>query len=252
MNLFIFNKYVETSSRKKIINTIPRQIGNVENFLIVYLDLLMPDNLFISKFRALVNYLKILDDVDDCIAFINSISNEKIIFIVTDALGEPVVSRIQNLQQLFAIYVLCQTKEQIDSWSRNQPKIRGIYTDFNQMLGRIKDDIEEDENNLLSFTYTLTTVNTKPEPLFLRNQIIKEILLDNDEMHDAKSELVDFCRIEYEDNVEQLSYIQQFEDEYRKENVLAFFRKEKFLYKVRRFENKQEKRKRKLTFFLFN
>ncbi|CAF3520932.1 unnamed protein product [Rotaria sp. Silwood1] len=222
----------QTNVRKKIIHSIPRQLGNVENFLLVYLDLSIPDDSLLIKFRSLINYLKIFDDVDDCIAFINNISNEKIIFIVSDALGDPIVSRIQDLQQLFAIYVLCQTTKQIDNWSTNQPKIRGIYIDINDILEEIKIDIENDEENSLPFTYTLTTANTKSEPSFLRNQIIKEILLDSNDMNEAKNELIDFCRAEYIDNKEQLIYIEQFENEYRKENILEFFRKEKFLYKM--------------------
>ncbi|CAF0923583.1 unnamed protein product [Rotaria sordida] len=222
----------QTNSRKKFIQSTPRLTGNVENFLLVYLDSLIPDNSLLIKFRALINYLKIFDDVDDCIAFINNISNEKIIFIVSDALGDPIVSRIQDLQQLFAIYVLCQTDKQIENWSKNQPKIRGIYIDINQIVEQIKFDIENDEENSLTFTYTLTRANRKIESSFLKNQILKEILLDSDEMNEGKKELIDFCRIEYVDNIEQLTYIQQFENEYQKENIIQFFQKDKFLYKM--------------------
>lgn len=228
----MLNDYLETNLREKPVHSTPRLSGNAENFLFVYLDSSVPDNSLLFKFRRLVNYLKIFDDVDDCIAFINNISNEKIIFVVSDALGDPVVSRIQDLQQLFGIYVLCQTKQQADNWSTNQPKIRGIYTDINQILEQIQIDIEDDEENLLTFTSTLTSTNTKPDTSFLKNQIIKEILLDSEGMIDAKKELLDFCRIEYKENIEQLKYIEQFESEYDKENSLKFFRKETFLRKV--------------------
>ncbi|CAF1630017.1 unnamed protein product, partial [Adineta ricciae] len=145
----------QTSSRKKLANLIPRQVGNVENYLLVYLDLSPLDDSIALQLRGLINYLKAFDDPDDCVAFINTITNEKVIFIVTDALGDPVVSRIQDLQQIFAIYVLCQTEEQADNWSTNQPKIRGIYTDINEILVKVKHDIETDENNSLTFTHAL-------------------------------------------------------------------------------------------------
>jgi hypothetical protein len=196
------------------------------------LDSSTPDISILEKFRGLINYLKIFDDADDCIAFINTISNEKVILIVSDALGDPVVSRIQDLQQLFAIYVLCQTEEQADGWSTNQPKIHGIYTDIHEILKQIKVDIEKDEENLLTFTHTLSTTNMKEEPFFLINQIMKEILLDPDEMNEAKKELIDFCQNEYKDNTEQLTSIEQFQNEYRKENLLQFYQKQNFLYKV--------------------
>jgi hypothetical protein len=198
------------------------------------LDSSSPEESNLIKLRGLVNSLKLFDDPDDCIAFINSISNEKIILIVSDALGDPVVSRIQDLQQLFAIYVFCQTEEQADGWSSNQPKIRGINTDINEILDQIKHDIENAEENTLTWTYSLPpNANVKHEPGFVLNQILKEVLLDPDEMIDARKELIDFARIDYENNQEQLEYIQQFEDNYRKENVLEYFQQKQFLYKVK-------------------
>lgn len=196
------------------------------------MDSTKPGSSLIIRLRSLINYLKISDDVDDCIAFINNISNEKIIIIVSDTLGDSIVSRIFNHQQLFAVYIFCETKEQIDNWSRNESKIRGIHTDINQIIEQIKFDIENDEENLLTFTCMSTTANTKGGLSFIINQILKEILLDSDEMNEAKKELIDFSRSEYADNVEQLKFIQQFENGYRKDNILEFFRKEKFLYKV--------------------
>ncbi|CAF1656107.1 unnamed protein product, partial [Adineta ricciae] len=223
----------QTSSRNKLANLTPRQEGNVENYLLVYLDSSPPDDPIAQRLRGLINYFKVFDDPDDCVAFINTIINEKVIFIVTDALGDPVVSRIQDLQQLFAIYVLCQTEEQADNWSTNQPKIRGIYTDINEILVKVRDDIEADENSSLAFTHALPTTNVKQEPYFVINQIIKEIILDSDEMTEAKNELLHFCRTEYKDNPEQLAFIEQFETNYQKEDVLQFFQQQQhFLYKM--------------------
>lgn len=204
----------------------------MENFLLVYLDSSAPDESLLIKFRGLVNFFKTFDDPDDCIAFINSISNEKVILFVSDALGDPVVSRIQDLQQLFAIYVFCQTEEQADGWSSNQPKIRGISTDINGLLERIQIDMENDEGNLLTFTYALPNADNKSDPSFVINQLIKEILLDPEEMNEARKELVDFARIEYENNQEQLQAIEQFEENYQTDNPLEFFQKPLFLYKV--------------------
>ncbi|CAF3908727.1 unnamed protein product [Adineta steineri] len=221
----------QTNTRKKLTLT-RRQIGNVEDFLLVYLDSSAPDHSLTIKLRGLINYLKIFDDADDCIAFINTISNEKVIIIVSDVLGHPVVSRIQDLQQLFAIYVLCQTEEEADSWSTNQPKIRGVYTHISEILEQIKMDMENDEENSLTFTHILPTTNIKEEPFFIINQIVKEIIIDSDDMNEAKKELIDFCQNEYKDNEEQLISIEQFQDKYQKENVLEFYQKQFFLYKM--------------------
>ncbi|CAF4421765.1 unnamed protein product, partial [Adineta steineri] len=57
----------QTNTRKKLTLT-RRQIGNVEDFLLVYLDSSAPDHSLTIKLRGLINYLKIFDDADDCIA----------------------------------------------------------------------------------------------------------------------------------------------------------------------------------------
>ncbi len=73
------------------------------------------------------------------------------------------------------------------------------------------------------------------------NQILKEVLLDPDETTDARKESIDFARTDYENNQEQLEYIQQLEENYWKENTFEYFQQKQFLYKVNRrssFENK--------------
>lgn len=214
-------------------------MGNVENHLLVYLDQSIDDPSIKRNLLSLVNYVKLFDDPDDCIAFINSVSNERIVFIVSDSLGDPVISRIQDLQQVFRIYVLCQTEEQVSDWSTNNPKIRGIFTDLSETLEQIRLDIEEDDDDLLSFTLTKRDSNQKDQPEFLVQQMMKEILLDSDEMNDAKKELIDFASNEYENNPEQLNQIEAFQDHFIKENPLKFYQKNSFLYKVKIFSPKR-------------
>ena len=69
----------------------------MENFLRVYLDFSASDESIQDELRPLVNSLEIFVDADDCLPLINSVSNEKVLLIVLDALGEPVVSRLQDL-----------------------------------------------------------------------------------------------------------------------------------------------------------
>jgi len=226
------NLNLENNSRKKSFVWHPHQLGNVENNILVYLDDQIFDRTLLNQFRSLINSIEFFSDADDCIAFINTISNEKVYLIVNDRLGDPVVSKIQDLQQLAAIYVLCQTDEQMDNWSANQPKIRAIHTDIQQIFRQMKTDLDEDEDNCLTLTFSVANMNTKEEPLFVIQQILKEILLDQEDLNNAKQELIDFARKEYENNPEQLKFIDNFEENYDKENILQFFHRNQFIYKM--------------------
>ncbi|CAF1108885.1 unnamed protein product [Adineta ricciae] len=93
---------------------------------------------------------------------------------------------------------------------------------------------EKTSDNRIAHTLILLSMFcVKQEPYFVINQIIKEIILDSDEMTEAKNELLHFCRTEYKDNPEQLAFIEQFETNYQKEDVLQFFQQQQhFLYKM--------------------
>jgi hypothetical protein len=205
----------------------------VENFVLVYLDSSAPSQSIERELRELVNYLEIFDDADNCLALINSISNEKVLLIVSDALGEPVVSRVRDLQQVMRIYVLCQTDEQAEEWSTDVVKLPLIYTDIDRIIEQIRLDVDEEEKISLSISLISSRGNPKEEPSFLTQQLVKEILLDSDEMTEAREELIDFVRNEYQHNDEQLKGIDAFEQDYRRDNPLQFYQPRSFLFKVK-------------------
>lgn len=204
----------------------------MENFLLVYLDSSAPDESIAGELRQLVNYLEIFVDADDCLALINSISTEKVLLIVSDELGEPVVSRVRDLQQVMRIYVLCQTDEQAENWSTDVAKIPEIYTDIDRIIEQIRADVLEEEKRSLSISLISSRANPKDEPSFLTHQLVKEILLDSDEMSEARQELIDFVRKEYQGNDEQLKAIDAFEQDYQRDNPLQFYQPQSFLFKV--------------------
>ena len=186
------------------------------------------------ELRQLVNSLEIFVDADDCLALINSISHEKVLLIVSDELGEPVVSRVQDLQQVMRIYVLCQTAEQAENWSTEVPKIEQIYTDVETIIEQIRGHILEEERRILSFSLISSRANPKDEPTFLVQQLLKEILLDSDEMNDAREDFLHFARREYQNNPEQLAAIDVFAKEYQRDKPLQFFQAQSFLFKVKK------------------
>lgn len=68
------------------------QVDNVENFVVVWLDAAIGSNTDTQKskdqLQQLVNAVKIFTNPDECRTFIESVKEEKIFLIVSDALGE--------------------------------------------------------------------------------------------------------------------------------------------------------------------
>ncbi|CAF4642354.1 unnamed protein product, partial [Rotaria sp. Silwood2] len=116
----------QIESSKVLAGSAPREKGNVEYFTLVYLHSSYPDESIIKQFRSLVNFLKIFNDIDDCIAFINGVFNEKVIFILLNSFSKSILPRIEGLQQIFSIYILCESDDEINL-SFQQLKVQGCY-----------------------------------------------------------------------------------------------------------------------------
>jgi hypothetical protein len=207
----------------------PRQKGNVEYFILVYLNSTYPDQTIMTNLRGLVNFLKIFDDIDDCIAFINSISNEKIIFILSNSFSDSILPKIEDLQQIFTIYILSETEQDL---SNKQTKIKGFYPNMNDIYSQMSIDINEITRDLIAYMNISSTSNVT-DPMFIYSHLISEIILDSEETESAMKELIQFSRQEYEGNEVELTIINEFENDYHKERAVWWFTRQCFLSKVK-------------------
>jgi hypothetical protein len=215
----------ETSSESS-----PREKGNVENFILIYLNSSYPDESIIKNLRHLVNFLKIFNDIDDCIAFINTISHERIILILSKSFSESIIPRIEELQQIFTIYILSEDED--ENYSPSKPtKIRGLYTSIDIVYEQIKDDINKVTRDLIIYLNSSTNAITL-EPIFIYFQLIIEYILDKTEIKDNLKELIDFSRQEYDGNDEELKIIDEFEQTYKKNQAISWFSRSCFISKV--------------------
>ena len=212
----------------------PRERGNVEYFILVYLHSTYPDQIVIKHLRGLVNFLKIFDDIDDCMALINNISNEKVIVITSNSFIDELRPKIEDLQQTLAIYVLSDTDEdpQNSPPANDQPsKVKGFYRDINEIYQQMNADINTVSRDLVSYV-NITSNSETLEPMFIYTYLLGEIILDSEETENAMKELIQFSRQEYQDNEEELARIEEFENDYQKARAIWWFTRQCFLSKV--------------------
>ena len=216
-----------------MIADIPRERGNVEYFILVYLHSNYPDDEIIQNLRGLVNFLKIFDDIDDCMAFINNISNEKVIVVTSNSFTNQILPKIEDLQQTFAVYILSDNDEDEENPLPvdQQSKARGFYRDINEIYQQMQLDINVVSRDLISYVNISSNSNTL-EPMFIYTHLISEIILDSEETENAMKELVQFSRQEYDGNEEELARIEEFENDYQKHRAIWWFTRQCFLSKV--------------------
>ena len=75
---------------------------------------------------------------DLCMSFIFDNPDEAIILIVNGALAEEVVQIIDETPQLNSIYIFCHNKFYHERWTKDRTKIKGVFTDIDQMCQTIE------------------------------------------------------------------------------------------------------------------
>ena len=206
----------------------PREKGNVEHFVLVYLNNSSIEQSDLIQLRSRVNLVKIFDDEDDSIAFINSIANEKVIVITSNSFAQSILTKIEDLQQLFYIYILSDCS--LDNLQST--KIRGSYSTIDDICEQLSEDIQLVSRDLVSYIHICSNGNNSAEAMFIYSVLINEILLDDDESDSAMKELIHFSRHEYQDNQEELTIIDEFESDYQSNRAIWWFSRPSFLSKV--------------------
>ncbi|CAF1625644.1 unnamed protein product, partial [Adineta ricciae] len=215
---------------ESIIGGGPRERGNVEYFILVYLHSTPPDESTIKHLRSLVNFIKVFDDIDDCTAFINGVSNEKVICILSDAFSTSILSRIEDLQQVFTVYILTDANhEQINS--DKQSKVKGYCQDIEEVYKQVARDINDITRDLIAYM-NIPSNSSTADPMFIYCQLISEVILDDEETEFASKELISFARQEYEGNDAELVIIDEFENDYEKSRAIWWFTRQCFLSKM--------------------
>ena len=248
-----FNLEQQVEHPEPSVGNAPRQRGNVEYFILVYLNSIYPDDSIIKQLRSLVNFLKIFDDIDDCMAFINSISNEKLILIISNSYSSSILPRIEDLQQIFTIYILSENEFDQDNSLilNNKSKIKSLYNNLNDIVKQMSIDINIVTRDLIAYM-NISSNSPTPDPMFTYSYLINEIILDSEETDYALKDLINFSRQEYDGNEQELIIIDEFENDYQKDRAIWWFTRQCFISKVKskNFFNKYQK-KNFGCFFLF-
>lgn len=219
-----------------------RRIGNVENCTLIWLDahIDLSQSDFqnsIIRLRRLVNWIETFTEIDPCIDFIKTIKDEKVFLIVSGSLGQRIAPTVEKLTQIYSIYVFCSDKKRHELWVGRYEKIKGVFTLINDLCNSLQLDIQKYNEGLTSISIFCRI--TRPildlnelDPSFMYSQLLKEILIDVEHDEHALKHFVDFCHIEYAENVDALSIIQKFEQKYKRSSAIWWYTQPGILYSM--------------------
>ena len=217
---------------------------NVQNFLLIWLDsnidVLNNEDCSntITQLRQIVNTVKTFTDVDQCIAFITNIEEEKVFMIISGALGEVIVPRIHNMFQIDSIYVFCQNESRHKQWAQNWMKIKGVFVEILPLCEELKQAAQQCDQNSISISFVPTNELLSNQNLdqinqsFMYTQILKEILLTIQFDKQSMNDFIIYCREQFIGNSSELNNINKLEQEYSVQKPIWWYTYECFLYSM--------------------
>ncbi|CAF1247645.1 unnamed protein product [Adineta steineri] len=184
-----------------------------------------------EQLRRLVYGFQVFTNANLCVDYIRDIQDEKI-FLITSVTYQSTIN-LYHLPQLEKIYIF-------DTLSHDDNKRdlqHNVFRDMNNLCKQLEEDIELCEFDLICFsTFSDDTKSpitlTKEQTGFVFIQVFNEIMARIKYDSDAKNFFIDFCRICYENNDEQLLVIDEFEKYYRPHKALDWLKRSCFISKI--------------------
>ncbi|CAF0897474.1 unnamed protein product [Adineta steineri] len=192
-----------------------RYEGNVENYVIILFGI--KDEL--NVLNSIVNLIKIFDNIKELNLFLNTLKYEKVILITNDLF----IELIQDLASFYSIYII--SNNSINNNNNNHLKIRGNFSNLEIICEEIKEECSI-ENSCLSIEFSSSNQS------FCYTQLLKETLLKSDNEGNLKKDFLDFARLHYKNNSNELNSINQYEENSRKETSILWFKKTSFIRKM--------------------
>ena len=213
-------------------------LKTVKNNLLIWLDGNIDEESnaeykrMITQLKRFVETVKTFTDSDQCVEFILTLENETVYMITSGSLGQRIVPRISPLRQMNWIFVFCGDQNRHEQWAKEWSKVKGVFTKIEPIYDALKELVEgsEEEDTLLINVDASNKDLDRLEPSFMYTKILKEILLTITFEEKHFEEFIDYCREEFAENQSEISNINEFERDYRKQSPIWWYTYESFIY----------------------
>ncbi|CAF0916877.1 unnamed protein product [Adineta steineri] len=231
-------KHVSKFSIDKVENRRRINMQRMQNVVLIWLN----DNInendadcnnTIKLLKRVVSNVNTFTDGEQCVDFIQTITNNKICMIVAGELGEHIVPHVHDMFQVDTIFIFCNNQEWHKQWIKEWPKIKGIFTDITSICEALKRTVPQCEENAISISFVAP--NTKfdqLDPSFMYTQILKEILLTINFENKHIKEFITYCRETSAENEHDLHNIEKLERDYHNHIPIWWYTYECFLYRT--------------------
>ncbi|CAF3367470.1 unnamed protein product [Rotaria socialis] len=204
----------------------PQDDSSLEIYSLIWLNPSFHDSEEIvkaqKKLRSSINHLNIFENSYECEEYIRSANStcNRFIIIINDELARQIIPRIQQLQQVYSIYIHCLDKQTNLPWSQQYLKIKCVSAQLDILVTRIQTDHRIDD----SFPVVIYKTN-ELHFHFIHSQLLFDCLLRMNSSN--KNKFISLCKNEYE-----LDIIHNFENNYSPSQSLSWYTRKSFIYRI--------------------
>jgi hypothetical protein len=81
-------------------------------------------SIILQSLRALINHLKIFEDINQCESYIRSLSkHDRAILIINNDDSRKLITSIHELPQVYSVYIYGKYQKRNDRWIQQFPKV---------------------------------------------------------------------------------------------------------------------------------
>ncbi|CAF1429628.1 unnamed protein product [Adineta steineri] len=210
----------------------------MQNVLLIWLDNNINENNAdcsntIKQLKRVVNNINTFTDGEECIEFIQTITNNKICMIVSGSLGQHIVPHVHDISEVDTIFIFCNNQEWHIQWAKEWPKIKGVFTDITSICEALKQAAHQCEQNAISISFVAPNKKLDQlDPSFMYSQILKEILLTINFEDKHIQEFITYCREVYDDDEHELKNVNQLQTTYKNNIPIWWYTWDAFLYRM--------------------
>lgn len=193
------------------------------------------------RLRRMIDHLLTFNSKNAFLEYFNSeIQGEQIFLIVSGKDGELVIPQIHSTSKILSIYVFCNDISKHEQWTKAFNKICGVFHSKDALFEKLIKDIKLSLTNLLPIRILGKTdiVQKSLYDLTLEGarsmwfQLLIEALVKMKHPDEAKSDLLEICRKQYENNKAAQKKIDDFDQTYTPEKAIWWYTADSFLYRL--------------------
>ncbi|CAF1464490.1 unnamed protein product [Adineta steineri] len=213
-------------------------MDRMENVFLIWLDSNIDDyntdcNNTIKQFKRVVNNVNTFTNGEECIEFIQTITDNKVCLIVSESLAQDIVPHVHDIPQVDTIFIFYKNQELDKQWAKEWPKIKGVFSDITSICEALKQITHQCEQNAISISFVASNKKLDQlDPSFMYTQILKEILLTIDFEDKHIKEFITYCCEAFVENDYDLHNIEKLERDYHDRTPIWWYTYQCFLYSM--------------------